>query len=36
MVVAGVIYWALSFRSVPKEVSGAEAVAASAAAKVAS
>jgi hypothetical protein len=36
MVVAGVIYWALSFRSVPKEVAGGGAAATSGAAKVAS
>ena len=36
MVVAGVIYWVLSFRSVPKEVSEAEAVGAAGAAKVTS
>jgi hypothetical protein len=36
MVVAGVIYWVLSFRSIPKEVSEAEAVAAPGAARVAS
>jgi cytosine/uracil/thiamine/allantoin permease len=35
IVVAGVIYWVLSFRSIPKEVSEAEAVAARAAARVA-
>jgi hypothetical protein len=33
--VAGVIYWALSFRSIPKEVSGAEAIAAPEAARTA-
>jgi cytosine/uracil/thiamine/allantoin permease len=36
MVVAGAIYWALSFRSVPQEVSGAGAVAPPEAAKIAS